>query len=571
MKTYIRILSLVFILFAIGQLKAQPGGVVRIAHGFDPVLTDAFKINTKAAIVDTVTLQPKMSYNIEPTFFETQYTPLQINPAKVSGEPITRLYRNLIKVGLGNYNTPYLELFLNNTRSSKTALGVHVKHINSTGSIKEHAYAGYANSEIELYGKQIFSKYTLEGSADFNRDQVQYYGYNPNDFPGFSISKGDLRHLVNMMTYDVKLKSNNTSEYQFKNNYRIKYHYLEDNNQNNENALLINSELSQRVKWLKFTDSQTIGGTVSLDYLNNKWDTLRTGDYALIKIKPFFATSYKEYQLKVGLNAVVQTETGSNGNFYAYPFAEAGFTIIPNIMSIKAGITGDMERFSYRKAMEENPFLGKDFNLSFLDTKYKFYASFESNLSSTLQLNIFGDASQVNNMLFYVTDTLNLVKNTFNTVVDNAQVVHLKADITYRNQERWWVMLSTNYYQYTLEKEQESWHKPVFDISLLGHYNIQNKFIIQANMFMVNGIISRGERDINNLWVKKSLDPIFDINLGIEYRYTKNLGAFLNFNNIVGSRNYYLFNYPSQRFNFMAGISYSFGGNQPTTKNKKAE
>lgn len=568
MNTYKKIALSCLIVLSINILKGQPGGTVVLQSGFDPVLTDAFKINTKAPIIDTVTLQPKMSYSIEPIFFETQYTPMAINAAKVSGEPITRLYRNLIKVGMGNYTTPYFELFLNNTRSSSVVLGAHIKHISSTGSFKDYAYPGYANSELELYGKKIYSKYTLEGSADFNRNQVQYYGFIPNE-QSISYSKGDLRHLINLMTYDIRLNSNNSSETQLKNNYQIRYHYLEDNNDNKESYLFISSLLSKRVKWLKFTDFQTIGGAISLDYNNNKWDTLRTGDYALIKLSPFFATTYKEYQLKIGINTVIQTETGSTGNFYAYPFAEAQFSIIPNIMLLKAGITGDIERYSYKKAMEENPFLSKDFNLSFQETKYKFYASFESNLSSSLQLNIYGDASKINNMLFFVTDTLNPLKNTFSTVTDNAQVVHLKADVTYRNQERWWIMLSTNYYQYTLEKEQESWLKPVFDISLLAHYNIQNKFIIQANLFMINGIVARDF--VNGIFEKKSLDPIFDINLGIEYRYTKNLGAFIQFNNIAGTRNYHLFNYPSQRFNFMMGISYSFGGNQPTKKIKKAE
>jgi len=568
MNTYKKIALSCLIVLSINILKGQPGGTVVLQSGFDPVLTDAFKINTKAPIIDTVTLQPKMSYSIEPIFFETQYTPMAINAAKVSGEPITRLYRNLIKIGMGSYTTPYFELFLNNTRSSSVALGAHIKHISATGSFKDYAYPGYANSELELYGKKIYSKYTLEGSADFNRNQVQYYGFIPNE-QTVSLSKGDLRHLINFMTYDIKLNSNNSSETQLKNNYQIRYHYLEDNNDNKESYLFISSLLSKRVKWLKFTDFQTIGGAISLDYNNNKWDTLRTGDYALIKLRPFFATTYKEYQLKIGINSVIQTETGSTGNFYAYPFAEAQFSIIPNIMLLKAGITGDIERYSYKKAMEENPFLSKDFNLTFQESKYKFYASFESNLSSSLQLNIYGDASKINNMLFFVTDTLNPLKNSFSTVTDNAQVVHLKADVTYRNQERWWIMLSTNYYQYTLEKEQESWLKPVFDISLLAHYNIQNKFIIQANLFMINGIVTRDF--VNGTIEKKSLDPIFDINLGIEYRYTKNLGAFIQFNNIAGTRNYHLFNYPSQRFNFMIGISYSFGGNQPTKKIKKAE
>ncbi len=570
MKTYIKIAALSLLFMTISELRAQqPGGIVVIQSGFDPVLTDAFKINAKAPIIDTVTSKPVMDYNIESVVYETQYTPMPINPAKISGEPITRLYRNLIKVGMGNYATPYVELFANNTRSSKTALGAHIKHINSTGSIKDHAYPGYANSDFELYGKQIFSRYTIEGSADYNRNQVQYYGFNPNDYPSVSLSKGDLRHLINLLTFDTKLSSNNNSEDKLRNNYRIKYHYLADNNDNKESSLLMNTDLSKRVKWLKFTDYQTIGGIVSLDYLNNKWDTLRTGDYALVKIQPFISTNYKEYELKLGVNAVFQTETGKTGNFYTYPFAEAKFTIIPSIMSIKAGVTGDIERVSYKRAMEENPFLGKNFDLSFENTKYKFYGAFESNLSSRLQLNIYGDASKIDQMVFYVTDRSNVLKNTFNTVIDDAQLVHLRADISYYSQSKWNAVLSTNYYQYTPSTQDAAWHKPVFEISLLTNYNIQDKIVIQANAFLINGIVARDVE--SGKIVSKSLNSIFDFNLGLEYRYTKNLGAFLNINNIASTRNYLYYRYPSQRFNFMLGISYSFGGNQPTVKNKKAE
>jgi hypothetical protein len=570
MKTYIKLTAFSLIFMSITGLHAQqPGGIVVIQSGFDPVLTDAFKINSKATIVDTVTSKPVMAYNIESVTFETKYTPMPINPAKISGEPITRLYRNLIKVGMGNYTTPYVELFLNNTRSSKTALGAHIKHINSNGSIEDYAYPGYANSDFELYGKQIFPKYTLEGSADYNRNQVQYYGFNPSDYPSISTSNGGLRHLVNLLTLDTKLSSNNNSEDKLKNNYRIKYHYLQDNNDNKESALLINTDLSQRVKWLKFTDYQTVGGIVSLDYLNNKWDTLRTGDYALVKFQPFISTTYNEYQLKLGVNAVFQTETGKSGNFNVYPFAEAKFTIIPTIMSIKAGVTGDIERVSYKRAMEENPFLGKNFDLSFEDTKYKFYAAFESNLSSRLQLNIYGDASKINQMVFYVTDSSNVLKNTFNTVIDDAELVHLRADISYYSQPKWSAILSTNYYQYTPSTQDAAWHKPVFEISLLTNYNIQDKIVIQANAFLINGIVARDVE--SGKIVSKSLNSIFDFNLGLEYRYTKNLGAFLNINNIASTRNYQYYRYPSQRFNFMLGISYSFGGNQPTVKNKKAE
>ena len=47
-----------------------------------------------------------------------------------------------------------------------------------------------------------------------------------------------------------------------------------------------------------------------------------------------------------------------------------------------------------------------------------------------------------------------------------------------------------------------------------------------------------------------------DINLGAEYRYSKMLSFFVNFNNIANTRYYRWEKYPSQRFNLMAGLTF---------------
>ena len=57
--------------------------------------------------------------------------------------------------------------------------------------------------------------------------------------------------------------------------------------------------------------------------------------------------------------------------------------------------------------------------------------------------------------------------------------------------------------------------------------------------------------------IAKELKPYVDANLGIEYRYNKALSAFLNINNIAARRYERYYGYPSQRINFILGISYS--------------
>ncbi len=87
--------------------------------------------------------------------------------------------------------------------------------------------------------------------------------------------------------------------------------------------------------------------------------------------------------------------------------------------------------------------------------------------------------------------------------------------------------------------------------------------MIKADLFYIGNQFAKGfATDTTSLTGKKvvayDVKGIFDVNIAAEYRYTKNLGFFINFNNIANVRYYRWLNYPTQRFSLMAGLSYSF-------------
>jgi hypothetical protein len=55
-----------------------------------------------------------------------------------------------------------------------------------------------------------------------------------------------------------------------------------------------------------------------------------------------------------------------------------------------------------------------------------------------------------------------------------------------------------------------------------------------------------------------SLKGYMDANLGIDYRYSKVLSAFVSLNNIGFARYFRWYEYPSYRLLGMAGITYAF-------------
>ena len=55
-----------------------------------------------------------------------------------------------------------------------------------------------------------------------------------------------------------------------------------------------------------------------------------------------------------------------------------------------------------------------------------------------------------------------------------------------------------------------------------------------------------------------SLKPIFDGNIGLEYRYNPRVSAFLQINNVAAQRYNRWYNYPVQPIQIMGGITARF-------------
>jgi outer membrane receptor protein involved in Fe transport len=96
-----------------------------------------------------------------------------------------------------------------------------------------------------------------------------------------------------------------------------------------------------------------------------------------------------------------------------------------------------------------------------------------------------------------------------------------------------------------------------------GKYNLRDKIWINAALLTYNKQYYRdfiyGEAGVvQPITISRELKGIADMNLGAEYRYTKLLGMFVQLNNIFNVRYERYKNYPMQRFNVMAGVSYTF-------------
>jgi len=120
-----------------------------------------------------------------------------------------------------------------------------------------------------------------------------------------------------------------------------------------------------------------------------------------------------------------------------------------------------------------------------------------------------------------------------------------------------------NYNNYQTQREAKAWNLPDFTSDLTVRYNLQDKIVAKSSMtFMSSKYVktteTNGTEELAYQVYGRKIDPLFDFNLGIEYRFTKKVSAFVDVNNIL-SQNYEIWgNYQVQGINVLGGVTIAF-------------
>ena len=554
-------------------LSAQSQYDVIVRSDFSPVLADAQqKINEKANIVDTVKITKPVEYNILSPVFVTGFTPEPINPPKVGKDQITRLYRNFVKFGFGNYWTPYLDFELNSLRSTKGAYGVRAFHHSSWGKIKTYAPASFSDSKVEGYAQKFFKGFTLNANAGYEHFMAHCYGFQPDSvFPqemDYKIKGKDISRQYHHLFAEANFSNNGISKDKLNQDYTIRYDFLTDNNPKTyEHQLDLLAALNHNINLKRFS-SFNVGGEIGLNYFHNRWQGSQLSDNTLLNINPHATFKYKEYYFKAGFDFVMHF--GKETKMRFYPDIDFRLHIVPEVFTFYAGLNGGYQRNSYLSLMQENPFLSDELLLGFQDKKFNLFAGVQLGLSRSLSIGARGSYAIYDGMPFFINDIAQaffaqsdtfFLKNTFTLVEDKANVLNLHFDLKYQFKNMLWLTFNVDYYNYNVNKATQilrPWYKPQFVAGFDIEYILLEKFLFGVDAYISMG--AKYPKYIANGIAEGKLKSVFDFNFKFEYLWSKRFSIFANVNNFAFQRNYFYHDYPSQRINCLVGVKYNFGG-----------
>lgn len=558
---------------------------VRLFNPYKPKLSEAEKKNYMPDMKDTTELRPVFSYAVSPSAFVPVYTISSIKPATIAPDPLSKLYKSYITLGVGNYLSPLAEVSVTSERSKTAMLALSAKHFSSNGKLKldneQDVFAGYMDNELALYGKKFLNSSLITGSVDFAQMTRYAYGYDTMFFD-FEAQKEDIRLRYMDVGANMAVSSLRSDSGSLIYDGRFGYNYFRQSPDLGQQDVNVSFEAGKRIKALK---SLGIGrGAKSSDFyakvraeyrlaLLNK--AIEDKARHIITISPSLGKKSNEWSFNLGLHAVTESRTFAgtgeyDTKFHLYPDINLEIAIVPSFLNFNIEFDGNLVDNSAPNAVHINPFLitdGSLFTLPFTNNQIIAKAGLSGSVIPSTTYRVGASFTAFKDMVFYsnyVSVGLTFPEgygNYFIPVVSDGSITSVFGELNTRISGKITSSVQGNYYKYTLESIDFPFNKPSWDATIWLKYNLRDKIIAGAGLYAI------GKRDAYVTNINTAGPPIppdifalpanLSLNLSAEYRYTKVLSFWLKLNNISTGRYYEWAYYPSQRFMAMIGLSYS--------------
>ena len=513
-----------------------------VKKNFTPTIAPAVKINTMPNYRDSTNKVKLGPYSIFSTQLPTTFDLLPIKPVSIQGEPLQKLYPALVKFDI---SYPYQILdaaaYYNSLRSKENAYGFYVKTLSSEANASNGNNMGYYDNEISLYAKKFYNNATLSGNIDFSRNLVHYYGYNPTIFE--HPNQDSLKQYYNLIKAEVKLVGNRLDSVHPAYQALLAYNNFTDAFKTSENWLKAFGQVQG------FYDHQLVSLDGTIDYLNHRSSSDTTNDL-ILNLKP--QIYFEKSNWKAIFGSPIAADFGVISKLYWYPKAEINVQLVPGVLGIMAGVNGALERNSMELLSAINPFLIGSFQLKNTDIHHEFLG-FSGQIDRNTYFKLSGNVNQVNNLPLFVLNPNDAMHNKFIAVYDNANIIGAHAELKYLKEEKIEVKVELDYNHYTMSTFAYAWYKPEIRVGFSANYSIGNQIYLLADVFYLGSQHYLAYNAVNQSF-NGVISGFTDVNLGLDYRYSKKFTIDLKLNNLASANYQRWYNYPSQGIYGTIGI-----------------
>ncbi|MFD2553696.1 TonB-dependent receptor [Sphingobacterium tabacisoli] len=532
-----------------------------VVRDYKPILADAVKIRRSPDMSNKRSYMPKLSYgNVPDKKLDINTGLKELNVQELPFTKTQDITSNYVKLGVGNLGTILGEAYIAVEDYENLRFGGFVKHLNQKGSLDDQKFS---RQEVGVFGRRVLSAFTVDGVLGYNRYGTRFYGV-PTDVNGLTLNPKHEAQRFNDIYFTGELTSNfdPTNEEALSYSAKADAYTYKDKFDASENSLALSGYLNKRVKTFNVganlaLDVNSIGGSSNVakgDKFNN----------SIANINPYISLKGTNYTLTLGANIV--SEFGDSTRFNVFPSAEVDFSLVPSYIHLFGGITGGVQKASFKSLSQKNPYLGPDLAYQNMLERMSFFGGIKGNAGAT-----FGYKAKV---MYKTLEGMPLFVNSkdrpfqFDLIYDGTgddkvKYIGVEGEINIRLSELVNLGGRLNIDNYTMAKEQEAWFTPKLRLAANARFNISEKLYIDAEA-LFNGVsyAKAFEYDANGVaspdYKKVSVPEFFDLSAGAEYKALSNLGIFVKANNIFNKEYQRYLYYPKLGFNVIGGVNFSF-------------
>lgn len=535
----------------------------------------AQRLSSQPVLQDTVIPQPMIEYPLLSMQFETTTEVERIEPASIKiKDNLDQLYSTYVKLGVGTEMMPLGEVYWNSTRSRKYIYGAHLKHLSSWGNIPDYERSTFDRTGLELFGGINESRYQLLGNFHYRNQGLHYYAIQA---PIDSLGRAATAQRYNDVGFNFSF-TNDTKVDTFKINYKLGLTYNHFNTRRPEEDSITDWRSRENLIGINASGEYKLNEnlyTLGLSILHNSYkygvegDTLSALDTAIVRpntiisLKPQFHTFLwnNKFKATVGLDLTIDADDKTRARIY--PLAEVKYSMFNDIFIPYIGLRGGLKQATLKTLTGQNEFLRPNVLLKNEDKTFEVYGGIKGTLSKRISFNLGGGYARVRNLALFVTDTTYSPGNKFDVIYDTLNLMTLEGSISYQLLEKLKVDVVGTYRSYELLNNTHAWGLPNFQLVTRVYYSLYEKFLINLDFNLETGrrglVYADGPGvQEENLQYFTDLGAVYDFNLGLEYRYTQRLSAFVQFNNIASQRYMRWYNAPVHSFQILGGITFRF-------------
>ncbi|HLP92845.1 MAG TPA: hypothetical protein VK168_02370 [Saprospiraceae bacterium] len=520
--------------------KDLEGDNVTVVKSFDAQLLEANKLSVPPTLPALDTTTKVQNYTVPPHPSNIKYDPPKLRPLGVKAAPKEADYDGFVKLGAGVPNTIWGEGGYYFKAKDKFDGKIWLRHhrLSADKAVENQMFQKTSG----LLSGNIFLPNNLATQVDvgYTYDRVHFYGYNDDSL---EFSPGRTRQDFKILDLGARLYNSARNDADLNFSVAPKFYLLTDFYSNKENHFELGLSAT---KW--FNEKHALRVNIRPD-LTSFEDTV-SQKLNNIYLQPSFTLHFDMLQFKIGGNFVNNRDV-----FSIFPDAELTLRVWGDGIQAFVGANGDLRKNSYRSLSTYNPFIqirGSELRNTRWDN---YYGGLKGNFG-WLEYNGQVGYSKASDLALHQTSFDQDGITRFRVLYDTVKMFNIQGTIKLNPIKN--LSITGTYSQSIFDNETTGtsldelavWGLPEIEGNFGAVYTLaEGKANVKASLHMADRIAFLNEQ--NELVKSKTL---VDLSFGGSYYFTKNIGVFLDINNLLNNRRERWYRYPTIGTNFLGGF-----------------